>query len=67
MMKQLTDFEIKRAAALKAYRTAIRLKHALAADAEIAATLPEIEERINNALAMGQNIELTPGEVFSEV
>ena len=66
-MKTLTDLEIQKAAALKAYRTAIRLKHALAADAEIAATLPAVEARINDALALGQPIELNPGEVFREV
>lgn len=66
-MKQLTDFEVKRAGALKAYRAAIRLKYALMADEEINATLPAVEQRINNALALGQPIELNPGEVFSEV
>lgn len=66
-MKSLTDIEIERAAALKAYRTAIRLKYALMADREIARTLPEVEERINTAIALGKPLVLDPGEVFSEV
>lgn len=51
---------------LKAARTAIRLKHMLAADAEIARELPMLEERIDEALALGQPLELNPGRVFDE-
>ena len=66
-MKTLTDIDIKKTAALKAYRTAIRLKYALMADEEIYRTLPAVEDRINQALALGQPIELNPAEVFGEV
>lgn len=66
-MRTLTDIEIQKAAALKTYRYLIRHKHALAADAEIASVLPEVEERIDRALALGQPIELNPGEIFNEV
>lgn len=66
-MKMLTDLEIQKVAALKAYRAAIRLKYALLADEEIYKTLPEVEERINNALALGKPLELSPGEVFNAV
>jgi len=64
-MRQLTPLEIKKSAMLKAARTAIRLKHALAADAEIAQALPEIEREIDEALAMGERVELNPGSVFN--
>lgn len=62
-MKRLTPIEVRRAQMLKAARTAIRLKHSLAADAEIAEQLPEIEERIDRALATGEVLELTPGAI----
>ena len=42
--------------ALKAYKTAVRLKHSLAADDEIARTLPEIEAQIDAALAAGKPV-----------
>lgn len=63
-MRRTTDLQIQKAAMLKAARAAIRLKHALQADAEIAGALPELEERIDNALAEGQPFELEPGKVF---
>jgi hypothetical protein len=66
-MKATTELDRQKTAVLKAYRTAIRLKHALAADEEIAVTLPEVEERMNRALAMGETLELSPGQVFNEV
>lgn len=66
-MKVQTDLEIQLAAALKTYRAAIRLKHALAADEEIAKTLPEVETRIMSALQNGEPLELAPGKVFDEV
>lgn len=63
-MRQLTELEIQKAAMLKAARAAIRLKHALEADAEIARRLPELEAEIDNALAEGRPMELEPGHVF---
>lgn len=60
------EFEVARAQMLKAYRSAIRLKHSLAADAEIARTLPDIEEAINTALTTGQPLELDVAEAFRE-
>lgn len=65
-MRRLTDLQVQKAAMLKAARTAIRLKHMLAADAEIARELPMLEERIDEALALGQPLELNPGRVFDE-
>lgn len=65
-MRSLTKIERDKAGILKAMRTAIRLKFSLMADDEIYRTLPGLEERIDNALAMGQPLELNPGSVFFE-
>lgn len=53
-----SSFEIARAAALKAARTQIRVKHSLAADAEIARVIPELERKIDAALQEGKPITL---------
>lgn len=66
-MKQLTPLEIQKAQILKAYRTAIRLKHSLLADQEIAERLPELEKQIDRALASGRTLELNPAKVWDEV
>lgn len=66
-MNKTSEIQRQKAAVLKAYRTAIRLKHSLAADDEIARTLPDVEDKINSALALGNVVELNPGEVFREV
>lgn len=63
-MNAQTDLQIEKAAMLKAYRSAIRLKHSLAADREISETLPDIEVKIDAALQSGQPLELNPGEAF---
>jgi hypothetical protein len=63
-MRRTTELQVQKTAMLKAARAAIRLKHALRADAEIAAALPDLEEQIDNALAEGQPFELEPGKVF---
>lgn len=48
------DIALRRAALLKAARSAIRLKHSLAADAELNEALPELERRFNAAVQRGQ-------------
>ena len=63
-MRQLTPIEIQRAAILKAARAAIRLKHSLRADGEIAQRLPQIEAEVDEALASGKPFELDPADVF---
>lgn len=65
-MKTVTDLQVQKAALLKTARSAIRLKHALAADAEIAEVLPRIEELINASIVSGEPFELTPGRLFDE-
>lgn len=65
-MKTLTELELEKAAMLKAVRTAVRLKHALAADRELNEVLPKIENAINLAIASGEPFELTVGKLFDE-
>lgn len=65
-MRPFNEFEVRKAQMLKAYRAAIRLKHSLAADAEIAETLPEIEAQIDDALTTGERLELSIGQAFEE-
>lgn len=64
MAKIQTQQDIDKAAIIKAYRTAIRTKHSLHADEEIARVIPEVEARIELALQNGEEVELNPGEVF---
>lgn len=59
-MKQREESEQLRYNALKVARTAIRLKHAIAADNEINDRLPEIEARINELEMRGRAWELDP-------
>lgn len=63
-MIQKTEIEQQKAAVLKAFRTAIRLKHSLAADKEINERLPQVEADIDTALAEGRPLELTLGELL---
>lgn len=63
-MKPYDELEVIRAQMLKAWRSAIRLKHSLAADKEIAETLPEIERQINEALLNGSPLALDPSDAF---
>lgn len=66
-MRATTELQRQKAAALKAMRTAIRLKYSLLADDEIARVIPELEDRIDAALAAGEAIAIDPGSVFAEV
>lgn len=52
-MKSRTDKEQDRVNALKIARTAIRLKHMIAADNEMNERLPELERQINELQASG--------------
>lgn len=66
-MSQHTELQQKKFNMLKAYRTAIRLKHSLEADTEINETIYAVEAKIDAALAAGKPLELDPGEVFGAV
>lgn len=65
-LKPHNEFEVFKAAVLKSYRAAIRLKHSLAADAEIAETLPAVEQAILTAYANGEPIAISPAQAFGE-
>jgi hypothetical protein len=65
-MIKKSDVEQQKAAMLKAARAAIRLKHAIRADAEINERLPEIEGIIDEALADGEALELTAESFWGE-
>lgn len=58
------DLLSQKAGMLKAYRSAVRLKHSLKADDEIRKGLPKLEASINAAIAYGQPFEYNPGSVF---
>ncbi len=52
-MKELGDIELQRKAVLKAWRSLIRLKHSLKADAEINSALPRAEKAFDAAVHRG--------------
>jgi hypothetical protein len=62
-MIKKTPAEVRMAAVVKAYRSAIRLKHMIAADDEVNATVPAIEQRMK-AMADKELLVLNPGEAF---
>lgn len=47
------DIDLRKAALFKAARSAIRLKHSLAADAELNDLLPQLERAFNSAVSRG--------------
>lgn len=54
MTRSKDDIEVRRAALLKTARAAIRLKHSLAADAELNERLPALERAFDFAVQQGQ-------------
>jgi hypothetical protein len=63
MAKQKDKVELELAAVLKTARTSIRLKHGLAADAEINEKLPEIEVAYLAAVQKGKAFKLEAFEL----
>jgi hypothetical protein len=63
---RLSEAEIERRKLAKAVRTAIRLKHSLAADREIAERLPEILEEFDRALTAGRAYRFDPRRLLEE-
>ena len=53
MMDQKDDIALRRAALMKAARSAIRLRHSLAADAELNEVIPQLERDFNAAIQRG--------------
>lgn len=52
-MQRKDDIELRRAALLKAARSAIRLKHSIEADAELNTVLPAVELAFDSAVQSG--------------
>lgn len=52
-----TEIELQRAQMVKALRSTIRLKHALAADRELNEVLPEAVKEFDKQVAHGQLLE----------
>ena len=63
-MKQKDTTELAKSRALKAARTAIRLKFSLLADEEINRVLPEVESAIDKAIAAGKPYKLDVRSIF---
>lgn len=52
-MDQKDDIALRRAALMKAARSAVRLRHSIAADEELNTILPELERTFNAAVQRG--------------
>lgn len=65
-MKQKSELEVQVAATLKSVRTAVRLKHSLAADRELNDILPGIEAEINQAFAEGRAYKPSIAAIFED-
>lgn len=66
-MAQKSELDLRRAQLLKAVRTMVRLKHAMAADEELNRVLPRIEEQFEKAIRTGKPFELAVHELLAEV
>lgn len=64
MAEQKDDIALRRAAMLKAARSAVRLRHSLAADEELNEVLPRLEREFNAAVQQG--ILPSPAEMLRE-
>ncbi len=58
------EFEVQAAAIIKSARQAIRLRHSLAADDEIARVVPELRKRISSALLEGKALTVDVAREF---
>jgi len=65
MAKATTRVDRDKAAILKTVRTAIRLKHSIAADQEIATTLPDLEKEIDRAVALEEVFDVSIDEYLA--
>lgn len=66
-MQKKSDIDMERLRIAKAIRTAINLKHRLAADRELNDVLPAVLEQFDRTVSAGQPYELNIGGVFDEV
>lgn len=65
-MNQKGELELQKAQILKAVRSNIRLRHSLAADAELNEKLPEIERQVDAAIRAGRVYELDIKSVLED-
>jgi hypothetical protein len=65
-VRRRTTIEVRRAQVAKTLRTAIRLKHSLAADEEINEVLPTVLADLDRAVQQGLPWELSLGKVLDE-
>jgi len=63
-MTRKDKVDLERTTVTKTVRTAIRLKHSIAADEEINAALPQVLEQFERAVAEGRPFQLEVGSVF---
>ncbi len=66
-MGKLTETQVKRAATLKAVRSAIRLKYSIMADAELNERLEGVEQAFDRAIAEGRPWELSTAAILKEI
>lgn len=60
-MQRKTDIEMARLRTTKITRSLLRLKHSLAADAEINEVLPDTLDKFDAALQSGQLLQMNAG------
>lgn len=65
-MNQKGELELQKAQILKAVRSNIRLRHSLAADAELNEKLSEIERQVDAAIRAGRVYELDIKSVLED-
>ena len=65
-MGQKTRVEVDKARVLKTVRSLVRLKHSIAADAELNTVLPWVEQEFDKAFHEGRAFELDTDVIFRE-
>jgi hypothetical protein len=66
-MQQKSDIELQKARNIKIARTLIRLKHSLAADEELNATLPDLALAFDKGVQAGELKRLSLGEILDDL
>lgn len=63
-MIKLTPAEMDKKDALKVSRSAIRLRHSINADHEINDVIPDLENKIDQAMTGGPRLQISVGRLF---
>ncbi len=66
-MGRLTESQVKRAAALKAVRSAVRLHYSIKADADLNWVLEEVEQKFDSANQEGRKFELDTDDILKRL